>query len=121
MYRPQNEPLWLLLSSQGFGQRRRVRRYHHITYTLLPISKRIHYKSANLTCKALTLSQPLYIVDLLHSPSITYATCSFDKNIPYIALMRTTSGRCSLLFATSNIGNDLPSPFRNFFTLIVPC
>jgi len=93
-----------------------VKRHDHITPVLktlhwLPIEKRIKFKVATLTYKALIGQSPIYIQDLVHRlpPSNRRSSGKNLLSCPFIKL--STSRRC-FSFAAPTVWNSLPETLR---------
>ena len=96
-------------------------RYNHITPVLnslhwLPIAKRIQFKIAVITFKALTLKQPSYLSDLL-VPVQPSARRSAQQHLLQLPLIKSANGRRSFSFSAPSVWNSLPVSLRSLTSI----
>jgi hypothetical protein len=100
---------------------RSTSRYNHITPVLnslhwLPIAKRIQFKIAVITFKALTLKQPSYLSDLL-VPVQPSARRSAQQHLLQLPLIKSANGRRSFSFSAPSVWNSLPVSLRSLTSI----
>ena len=74
----------------------------------LPVTARIRFKIALLTCKTLTTHQPSYIDDLLQQHCSSWQRRSSGHSLLEIPRMRTTFAQHSFTYSAPHIWNALP-------------
>ena len=99
-----------------------VRKYDHVSSAMkdlhwLPVEKRIIFKIATLTFKALQQKSPTYLSNLITVYKPTRVLRSSSQLLLAVPSIKSSAGRRSFSFAAPKVWNSLPLNIRSSTSL----